>query len=184
MLFRSVSQSRYQAAQADLARMLQAAQGQTSLGSAQTAAAQAEAQKQMAIAQGRAGLAESAEGTNLKNIAALQAMGEEEARRNQAAIDASKTQFTEGQNAPFANIGAATNIANAVPGNQAGTTNSQSQQPGPSTAATIAGLGLGAAGAAKAFAAKGGAIRAKKPFSRVSYGNIPQRGLGMFKRAS
>ena len=178
----NIGQSNIQASQADLARVLAAGQGQAGIGAGLGNLMQANQQGQLAAGQANIGLGQAAQGMNLKDIAALQAVGESEQAQKQRVIDANRGQVAAENAAPFYNVGQASSIAAGAPaGGTTGTTTTSA--PSPSMAGQLAGLAGTAVGAYGLAKAKGGAIK-KGSLKKSSYGKLPKRGLSMFARAS
>jgi hypothetical protein len=143
---------------------------------------QANAANQLAAGAANIGLGQSAQQMNLRDIAALQAVGESQQAQQQRVIDANRGQVAAENAAPFYNVGQASSIAAGAPaGGQSQSTTTSS--PGASLAGQLAG-GVGTAAALYGMTkAKGGAIK-KGSLKKSSYGKLPKRGLGMFARAS
>ena len=178
----SIGQSNIQASQTDLARQLAAGQGQAGIGAGLGNLMQANAANQLAAGQANIGLGQSTQQMNLRDAAALQAVGESEQAQQQRGIDASRGQVAAENAAPFYNVGQAANIASNTPaGGQ--TQSTTTSAPGASLAGQLGGLAATAVGAYGLAKAKGGAIK-KGSLKKASYGKLPKRGLGMFARAS
>jgi len=174
-----IGQANIQASQADLARMLAAGQGQAGIGAGLGNLMQANAANQLAAGQANIGLGQSTQQMNLRDAAALQAVGESGQAQQQRGIDASRGQVAAENAAPFYNVGQASAIAGGAPaGGSTGSTTTSA--PGASLASQIGGLAVGIG--AKVLA-KGGAVK-KGSLKKSSYGKLPKRGLGMFARAS
>ena len=174
-----IGQANIQASQADLARMLAAGQGQAGIGAGLGNLMQANAANQLAAGQANIGLGQSTQQMNLRDAAALQAVGESGQAQQQRGIDASRGQVAAENAAPFYNVGQASSIAGGAPaGGSTGSTTTSA--PGASLASQIGGLAVGIG--AKVLA-KGGAVK-KGSLKKSSYGKLPKRGLGMFARAS
>jgi len=178
----NIGQSNIQASQSDLSRILSAGTGQAGIGAGLGTLAQANAANQIAVGQGDINLANNVESSRLKQIAALQGVGEQTQLQDQRVIDANRVQAGVENAAPFENIKQGMNIVNNTP--SGGTTSTSSTSaPSPSAASQIGSLAVGGIGAYQALKAKGGAIK-KGSLKKASYGKLPKRGLSMFARAS
>lgn len=168
---------------ADAARMLAAGQGQAGIGAGLGNLMQANQQGQLNVGAANIDLANAAEASRLKQIAALQGVGESTEARDQRVIDENKAQVERQNAALFDPLSRSISAAAGTPG-QATTTQSTTSAPAPSAASQIGSLAVGAVGAYNATKkAKGGAIK-KGSLKKSSYGKLPKRGLGMFARAS
>jgi hypothetical protein len=180
----TIGQSNIQASQADLSRILAAGQGQAGIGAGLGNLMQANQQGQLAVGAANIDLANAAENSRLKQIGALQAVGEGTEDRENALINAKKEAIDTSNNAIINRIGATGNAITSG-GQGGGTTSSNTvTNNSGSTAGKIAG-GIGTAASIYNIAkkAKGGAIK-KGSLKKSSYGKLPKRGLSMFARAS
>ena len=161
----------------DASRQIQAGQGLAGIGQSQIQAAQQDNAQRLQAAQGIQGLSGQAQNMGFQQIAALDAVGQQNQGQNQANLDAGYQEYLRQQNYPWQTIGNMSNVIQGLPVNQSSNTTTTGSQPGPSTLSQLGGIGLGVAGLAGSglFKAKGGKV--KKPKSAVSYGVAPRRGL-------
>tara|TARA_R110000868_G_scaffold95522_3_gene262639 strand:+ start:1857 stop:3656 length:1800 start_codon:yes stop_codon:yes gene_type:complete len=168
--------------QANQQGQLAVGQGQAGIGAGLGNLMQANQQGQLAAGQANIGLGQATQSMNLRDSAALQAVGESGQSQQQRVIDANRGQVGAENAAPFYNVGQAANIASNTPaGGSTGSTTTSA--PSASLAGQLGGLAATAVGAYGLAKAKGGAIK-KGSLKKVSYGKLPKRGLGMFARAS
>jgi hypothetical protein len=178
-----IGQANIQASQADYARQLAAGQAQYGLGTAMGDVMAKQSEAQRLSASGLQGLGMDQQKAAITDQNAILGVGQVRQGLDQADIDAERNQLNTENTAVINQIGAAGNAATAG-GPGGGTTGKVQTGEGGSTIGQVAGAAGTILGAANAFKAKGGAIKKKKPHSRVSYGNAPRRGIGMFARAS
>jgi len=177
--FQGIGQANIQASQADLGRQLAAAQGQVGIGQARTNALGQQVGALSSLGQQFQGLGLAQQDAAINDQNAVLKAGGIQQGLTQADIDAQRN-LGQTQNTAIINqIGAAGNALTSG-GQGGGTSSSQTTAPGANLLGQIAGAGGALLAGSKAFS-KGGKV--KKSLSKVSYGNGPQRGLGMFKRA-
>lgn len=162
----------------DLSRQLAAGQGYQGIGSSLVQASQADAGTQLAASQQLGNLANTAVDTGLRQVAALDASGQEQQAQQQANYNAAYQQYQQQQAYPWQQIGNASNVIQGLPVNTSSSQASQTSAPGPSATSQLAGIGLGVAGLANSgiFKARGGAVKKKRTHS---YGNVPKRGISL-----
>lgn len=173
---------------ADYGRQLAAGQGLQGIGQSQITAAGNDANRMLMAGQQTANIGDQAEQSTLRQIATLDAYGNQVQNQDQRNIDTAYGDFTEQRDYPWTQINRASNVLQGVPVNGTSSSTSQTTTPGPSTTSQVAGLGLGVAGLANSgiFRAKGGKVSGKQvKYKRShSYGNMPKRGLAPFEEAA